>query len=811
MNKQPKKQKSTSTPAQVIFWRTILLMGIFGILLFIPLGWKLYQLQIVQHDELQAKATRQQTSDVTVSASRGSIYDTNGKTLAVSATVYNVILSPKDVNTISEDELKEAYGNDYKDTMTEAQIDAATQELVEERIQLIANTLGDILDVDPEEIVERCGNVNSQYSVVKKKVEAEAESQVRTFIERYSLSSCIYLTNDTKRYYPYSSLASNLLGFVNSDNEGAYGLEAMYDSILSGTEGRIVTAKNSKGTDLSYYYSDYYDAEDGMSLYLTIDTTIQYYCEQTLQEGIEKYNVLDGGWCIAMDPNSGAILGMASSPSCDLNNASTITDEALLKQLETTQTELDTQVAAGEITQEEADTQYTQAVSDALNSQWLNLAVNATYEPGSTFKSIVLAAGLEEGVIDEDTSFYCGGSVELDGWPIKCSNRNGHGSLTLAAAVGKSCNMAFIDIGQRLGATKFWEYLEAFGITEKTGIDLLGESNSYLWPESDFVSSSGYVDLAVASFGQRFTLTPIQLITAVSATVNGGYLYQPHVLQSIADADGNVIQNYETTVVRQVISESTSEKVRELLEGVVKTYTGQNAYQAGYRIGGKTGTAQTSKDGTNDDGHWVVSFVGFAPANDPQVVVLLAFDHPENIGGTSTWGTSGYSISGGSMACPLAGELIAEICDYMGVEKQYDSDEQYLADSTMPSVIGYTEDAAAEALTSANLTYRTVGSGDTVTAQVPASGSVLANSSEVVLYMGENASTDTVVMPDLTGMGKSAARQTLEDLGLYYKASGLTNNTSAAADGQSVTAGTEVVKGTVITVHFSKQETEIIE
>jgi stage V sporulation protein D (sporulation-specific penicillin-binding protein) len=548
-----------------------------------------------------------------------------------------------------------------------------------------------------------------------------------------------------------------------------------------------------------------------MSLYLTIDTTIQYYCEQTLQEGIEKYNVLDGGWCIAMDPNSGAILGMASSPSCDLNNASTITDEALLKQLETTQTELDTQVAAGEITQEEADTQYTQAVSDALNSQWLNLAVNATYEPGSTFKSIVLAAGLEEGVIDEDTSFYCGGSVELDGWPIKCSNRNGHGSLTLAAAVGKSCNMAFIDIGQRLGATKFWEYLEAFGITEKTGIDLLGESNSYLWPESDFVSSSGYVDLAVASFGQRFTLTPIQLITAVSATVNGGYLYQPHVLQSIADADGNVIQNYETTVVRQVISESTSEKVRELLEGVVKTYTGQNAYQAGYRIGGKTGTAQTSKDGTNDDGHWVVSFVGFAPANDPQVVVLLAFDHPENIGGTSTWGTSGYSISGGSMACPLAGELIAEICDYMGVEKQYDSDEQYLADSTMPSVIGYTEDAAAEALTGANLTYRTVGSGDTVTAQVPASGSVLANSSEVVLYMGENASTETVVMPDLTGMGKSAARQTLEDLGLYYKASGLTNNTSAAADGQSVTAGTEVVKGTVITVHFSKQETEIIQ
>jgi stage V sporulation protein D (sporulation-specific penicillin-binding protein) len=423
----------------------------------------------------------------------------------------------------------------------------------------------------------------------------------------------------------------------------------------------------------------------------------------------------------------------------------------------------------------------------------------------------VLAAALEEGVIDENTSFYCGGSVELDGWPINCSNRSGHGSLTLAAAVGKSCNMAFVDIGQRLGAVKFWEYLEAFGITEKTGIDLLGESNSYLWPESEFTSSSGYVDLAVASFGQRFTLTPIQLITAVSATVNGGYLYQPHVLQSIADGDGNVVQNYETTVVRQVISESTSETVRELLEGVVKTYTGQNAYQAGYRIGGKTGTAQTSKDGTNDDGHWVVSFVGFAPANDPQVVVLLAFDHPENIGGTSTWGTSGYTISGGSMACPLAGELIAEICDYMGVEKQYDSDEQYLADSTMPSVIGYTEEQAATELENANLTYRTVGSGDTVTAQVPASGATLSNSSQVVLYMGEEATNETVTMPDLTGMSRSQARQTLENLGLYYKAFGLTSNTSAVADGQSVAAETEVLKGTVITVHFSKQETEIIQ
>ncbi len=806
MKKEPRKRKSDFSSAQVVFLRTMLLMAIFGIALFFPLAWKLYQLQIVQHEELQTKATRQQTGDVTVSASRGSIYDTNGKTLAVSATVYNVILSPKDINTISTDDLEEAYGEDYADTMTESQIASAKEELVEERIQLIATTLGDILDVDPDEIVERCQNTNSQYSVVKRKVESDAETQVRTFIERYGLSACIYLTDDTKRYYPYSTLASGVIGFVNSENTGAYGLEAMYDSILSGTEGRIVTAKNSRGTDLTYYYSDYYDAEDGQSLYLTLDTTIQYYCEQTLQEGIEKYNVLNGGWCIAMDPNTGAILGMASSPSYDLNNASTVTDETLLASLEELETELEEQVSDGEISQEEADEQYNTAYSEALNNQWTNLAVNATYEPGSTFKSIVLAAALEEGAIDMDSTFYCEGNTVIDGWTINCSRRSGHGSETLAEAVGNSCNMAFISIGQALGGEKFWQYLEAFGITEKTGIDLIGESSSVLWSQEDFVGASGIVNQYVASFGQRFTMTPIQLITAVAATINGGYLYKPHVLQAIADSDGNIIESYEPTVVRQVVSESTSATVRELLEGVVRDYTGQNAYQAGYRIGGKTGTAQT----LSGDDYWIVSFVGFAPADDPQIIVLLAFANPESDDGTSI-GTCGTTISGGAMAAPLAGELIAKICDYLGVEKQYDSDEQSLADSTMPSVIGMTEEDAKEALSNANLQYRTIGDGSTVTDQVPASGAELASSSEVILYMGGEASGETVSMPNLSGMSTQEARETLEDLGLYYKGSGATSNSSATADGQSVAAGTEVTQGTVITVHFSKQETEIIQ
>ena len=803
-NETPEKRTgSSNTSAQTIFHRTMILLVIFGIAAFIPLVWKLYQLQIVQHDWLQSKATAQQTSDESVSASRGTIYDTSGKTLAVSATVYNVILSPKDINTVDDSDLEELLGEDYDETCTEAQIEAATEQIIQNRVELIATTLASILeDVDQSDIEERCESTTSMYSVVKKKVEAEDADEVREFIERYDLDAYIYLTNDSKRYYPYSSTAATILGFVNSSNEGAYGLEAYYDDELSATEGRIVTAKTSLGTDLLYNFAEYYDAEDGNDIYLTIDTTIQYYCEQILAEGIEKYNVLNGGWVIAMDPDTGAILGMASSPTYDANNPSEITDEQLLAELAELAEELAAQVESGEITEEESDTEYAEAEAEALQTQWTNRAVNTTYEPGSTFKSLVLAAALEEGVISEDTySFYCSGSTTVDTWEISCSSTYGHGQETLADAVSNSCNLAFMNIGSSLGRETFWSYMKAFGLMETTGIEVAGESNSSWWSEEEFLeSATGYVDLAVASFGQRFEVTPIQLITAVAATINGGYLYQPHLVQSIVDSDGNTILSNDATVIRQVVSEETSSAVALLLEGVVDGGGGSNAYQAGYRIGGKTGTAQTS----NDD-ELIVSFVGFAPADDPEIIVLVAFDKPELVSGSTTEGTSGYRVYGGTMAAPLAGELIAEICDYLGVAKQYTADEEYLADSTMPSVIGMTEEEAAEEILSANLTYTVVGSGDSVTAQVPAAGVTLANSSEVVLYMGEEASSETVEMPDLTGMSKSEARSTLEKLGLYYKASGVSTSSGVTADGQSVTAGTSVQVGTVITVHFSDQ------
>lgn len=802
--KTPKTQNtgSSNTSAQVIFRRTLILMAIFGVAAFIPLAWKLYQLQIVQHDELQTRATKQQTRDVSTAAARGTIYDTSGKTLAVSATVYNVVLSPKDINTVSDSELVDYYGEGYSTSgMTEEQKTAAAAPVIAARVSLIAENLNSLLGVEVSDVQERCQSTTSMYSVVAKRVEAEDATSLREVIERYDLSSYIYLETDSKRYYPYSSLASSVVGFVNSSNEGAYGLEAYYNSTLSGIEGRSITAKTSLGTSLLYYYSDTYEEEDGDDIYLTIDTTIQTYCEQILAEGVEKYNILNGGWVLAMDPDTGAVLGMASSPSYDANNPSEITDEALLKQLEKTLEDLNKQVTEGTISQEEADTQYAQAQVDALESQWTSRCVNTSYEPGSTFKSLVLAAAIEEGVADEDSyGFYCSGIQKVDIHDIQCSSKSGHGQETLAEAVSNSCNLAFMDMGNKLGAQKFWNYMEAFGLMDTTGIEVAGEAGSTWWSKEAFTSSSGFVNLAVASFGQRFEVTPIQLVTAVSATVNGGYLYQPHLVDHISDSEGNtVLDNSNGTMIRQVVSEETSSTVAQLLEGVVDGGGGKNAYQAGYRIGGKTGTAQT-----NDEDHVIVSFVGFAPADDPQIVVLVAFDEPEVVPGTkAAEGTCGVRAYGGTMAAPLAGELIAEICDYLGVAKQYTSDEAYLADSTMPALVGNDLATAEASLTEANLTYRTVGSGDTVTAQLPAAGQTLANSSEVVLYLGEDIPNTTVDMPDLKGLSKSAAREKLEELGLYYKASGLSNTSGVVADGQSVSAGTSVAVGTVITVHFS--------
>ena len=722
------KQRREQSSKQLIFRRTVCLMILFGALTFIPLGWKLWDIAIVHHEEYQLRQLNQSTRDVEVSSNRGTIRDANGNVLAMSATVYNLILSPLDLlNSIDQKDYKNEEG-----VLDETAYNAAVQA----KRDLITDKVCSVLELDRESVSKRMERTKSQYEILKKNIEGEQAEELQTFIAENKLGYSLIMTPTTKRYYPFSSVASHIVGFVN-DNGGAYGVEAAYEDVLEGTSGRVVTSKTGAGTEIYNSYSDYIDAVDGNDITLTIDTSIQRMAEQTLAAGIEKYEVQNGGICIVMNPKTGAVLGMASAPNYDLNSYGTVFDPTLNAQA-AAQAEREYQNLKGQglrdedgklLTDEQLRKQASNiAIGAALNKQWRSKVLNDTYEPGSTFKSVVLAAALEAGVISDSDHFYCPGYYVVSGRRISCSEHAGHGDQTLAEAVQNSCNPAFMMIGQKLGAEKFYDYFESFGLTEETGIDLPGEAKGIDWGRDFFTSAEGYLSLATASFGQRFTVSPLQLLSAFSATINGGYLMQPHVLKSISDSNGIILRQTEPTVVRQVVSEQTSRHAAEILESVVSEGTGRNAYVAGYRIGGKTGTAE-GEVGVYDEE--IVSFVGFAPANDPEVIALLYFDTPKHAAPRSKFGSTGYYISGGQMAAPLAGQLIANVLDYLGVERQYTQAEAVAADVSVPKVVGYDLETAKTALKRKNLTCRTVGEGDVVTGQIPAAGASIPGNSTV--------------------------------------------------------------------------------
>ncbi len=784
-----KKKARDGRANRVILLRTLFLMFVCGIVLFIPLLWKLWQISIVNHDTYEEAAIGQQTRDVAVAASRGKILDARENVLAISATVYNLILSPRDViagTTLTVDDFaSKAEFNAVKED--EERREAALAQKVEKRQKLIIDTLCELLELDRETLEKRMAKTSSAYEIVAKNLEEEQAEELRTFISENKLGLGLYLSPTTKRYYPYANLACQVIGFVN-DNGGAYGLEAIYDKELSGQAGRVYTAKNAKGTEMSSSYSNYVDAVDGQNFILTIDSTIQSYAEQLVREGIKQYDVQNGGFCIVMNPKTGGIYAMVSIPDYDLNSPSAIFDGSL-------QAGLDLLKGDGTTT----DEAYQDAVTAARNAQWRSKALNDTYEPGSTFKSMVLAAALEEGVVSASDTFYCPGYAMVNGTHIWCSKHEGHGSQTLAEAVANSCNPAFIAIGQKLGAEKFYQYFTDYGLNSYTGIDLQGEGTGQIWSKDYLTSAEGYLSLATASFGQRFTVTPVQLITAFASTINGGYVMEPYVVDAISDGDGNVIEKHEPTVVRQVISEQTSAKVREILENVVANGTGRNAYVKGYRIGGKTGTSET----LSADNHNIVSFVGFAPANDPQVIVLMALDNPKQAGPHSNYCTTGTYISGGQMVAPKVGNLIAETLDYLGVEKSYKAGEAATADVTMPRLIDKSAAEAKSSLQKLNLACRTVGDGGTVTDQIPAAGTTLPSGSEVVLYLGQEKPGDLVTVPNVSGKTLDGARQALAEVGLYMRANGTSEyNNRTVAGSQSVAGGTQVERGTVVNVTF---------
>ena len=792
-NSQPDRNKQSK---RMVFRRSLVLMLVFGVGLFIPLLAQLWNIAIVHHDEYQAKATRQQLMDVTVSANRGDILDANGEVLAMSATVYNLILAPKDlVASVSENKFKDEDGN-LDEEAYNAEIQRKRDEVVDGLCELMP-------DLDREDLERRMQKVNSQYEVLATQIEEADAKAIRTFIEEHKTSYYLYLTPDTKRYYPFASLASQVLGFVNSEG-GAYGLEAGYEDVLKGIPGRVVTGKTGENVEMYNSYSNYIDAINGYDLTLTLDATIQSYAEQMLEKGIEMYDVQNGGFCLVMDPNTGAVLAMASSPEFDPNNYSVVTDSFLQADIEAEipaiyqqlKTENAAKPADEQLTDQELqDKARSQATASARETQWRNRTIREPYEPGSTFKALVLAAALEEGVVSESDTFTCTGSVGIGGHTIHCSKRTGHGTQTLAEAVQNSCNPAFIAIGQRLGAEKFYEYFQAFGMTDFTGIDLPGEEKGINWG-----SDMGITDLAVASFGQRFTVTPLQLVTGFSAVINGGSLYQPYVVQKVTDSSGTVVKETEPSLVRQVVSEQTSQRARTILETVVSQGGGKNAYQAGYRIGGKTGSAETLEDGRT-----IVSFMGFAPADDPKVIVLMAYDTPQEASPGSSYSTSGDYISGGAMAAPRAGELIAQILDYMGVEKQYTTEESAAVTITTPKAVGYYLSDAISRVESKGLKYRTVGEGDVVTSQVPAANASIPGGSTVILYLGDAKPDEATTVPNVVGLGYEAAKNKLEAAGLFMRAVGGSTFYSEAskAQSQSVAAGESVAMGTIVDVQFS--------
>ena len=742
----PKREKTVSSAEQsqranrTVLRRTLFLMILCGVVLFIPLIFTLYRLMIVEHDKYEELAINNQTRYTNLTASRGVIYDRNMNVLATSATVETVFIDPNEIAT----EMK----------------DPANSNLLDH----IARGLSEILDVETSFIYEQAADTAYRYKVIRRKISEELADQVREFINENEIKG-VYLETDAQRYYPYSSLAAQVLGFVSRDNVGQEGLEAYYDSLLQGTAGKVVT-----------------------------------YLEKNLQNAIDKYGILNGAFGIVMDVNTGGIVAMSTMGSYDPNHYQDVYDEETAQALEE-QYQKALLLREGSPEYDAAMKAYNEAVAAARLKQWRNRCVSDGYEPGSTFKLVTMAAALDSGSVTVNDSFYCGGHEDFKGrdQTLSCWKSAGHGAETLEEALGNSCNIAFGHIGLRIGGEEFYDYINSFGFLEQTGVDLPGEAKGLFFSKAD-LSGASTASLISASFGQTFRITPIQLVRAVAAIVNGGYLLEPHVVSTVLDADGNVVRKNERTVLRQVISEETSATMREFMEFVVTDGTASNAYTPGYRVGGKTGTSEKI-DEYDENGKPVddkiVSFIGVAPINDPQYVVLVALDTPEYVAGTSYTPHNQY-ISGSLMGAPTVRDIFSDILPYLGVEPDYSSDDIRGVNITLPDVIGKTESEAK------SITYRTVGNGSVVTDQLPSAGQEVPGHSEIVLYMGEEKVTEKTTVPNFIGYGVADVNWLANQYGLYIQAKG-TDRTDVyvSAAYQDIPEGTEVDKGTTITVEFT--------
>ena len=751
-SKNNSKKRAEKGPAQRLRQRTAILILLILVLGFGAAVLRLTYLTTIQSSELQESAVDLQLADTTVSAKRGTIYDANGNVLAESASVWQVVMSP--VN----------FKND-------------------KQRQAAAKGLSEIFDLEYNDVLDDTKQ-QSHYVVVKRRIESDEREKVLELIDTlkkdYNCSGVIQLLDDYKRYYPKNSLASSVIGFTGSDDQGLEGIEYEYDSYLSGIPGRIITAQNARGTDMPFRYEQNVESEDGNNVYLTIDETIQSICEKYMQKGVEDNNVLNKGVCIAMDVNTGAILAMVTTDGYDLNNPYELSAKDK-KKIKST-----------------AKSKQAEAESAALSAMWRNKAVADTYMPGSVFKMCVASAALEENLVNDKTSFTCTGSIEVEGETLHCSNTTGHGTQSFVEAISNSCNPAFVQIGQMLGASKFRQYYQGFGFSDKTGIDLPGEAEDSFWKEGKM----GGVDLAVASFGQNFKITPIQMITACAAVSNGGYVVQPHVVSKITDSKGNVIKTVDKKIKRQVISSETSKTMNEYLEYNTERQGAAAGYISGYKVAGKTGTSEKKdikKVESSFSEDYISSFCGYAPADDPQIAMLVFFDTPD-----------GDAYYGSQVSSPVFINIMSEVLPYLDVKTSYTDEELGYVDASAGDYTGVSVDEAKTAVEADGFTATVKGNGSTVISQIPTVSSGLQKGGSIVLYTDSDSQSETVSVPSLIGLSPDEVNNVASAYGLNVSFSGATTS-SGTSSSQNIEAGTSVSPGTVITVSFADSSSTLNE
>lgn len=768
-----KKKKTKAEVSATVRMRNRTNKGVLGLMTVFCAAVivRLFVVSVVDNSKYEGMANNYHFGTMTLSANRGAIYDANGTALAWSATVYNIYIDP----TLYREEMKSIEdANDKKKSAAEEENETADNLVDVDQLKTsITNFLSEKLGLKTEE-VEASFEKDGRYYVLQTQVEKNVTDEITAYFEKLNLSF-IGTEATTRRYYPQNELAAAVIGFTNGDGDGQYGLEYRYDDYLSGVDGRVISAQAANGEEMPYRYSTTYDAEDGDSLYLTLDTTIQYYLEKSLAEMVEKFEVKERACGVIMNPKTGAVYAMATYPTFDLNNPSEIYDAKTAQELAA--------LPEGE---------YSTAYATARETQWKNKVISEISYPGSTFKIVTTADAFEENLINMETdSFYCSGQVQVADVLIRCSNTAGHGAQTFTQALTNSCNPAFIEIGQRIGIDKFSYYFEGFGLAEKTGIDLPGEAVSYSVTGDDMT----IVDLASAAYGQCNKVTAMELVTAYSAAINGGYMVTPHVVDHVVDSNGNIVLQNETEVKRQIVSEETSAIVREQLEAVVNNNPSHNAYIQGYRIGGKSGTAEKLDTSTADDRQYVASYCCFAPADDPEVIMLIMADEPNK--------EIGYY--GSQVVVPYARDIMEEILPAMGFYPEYSDGEDTDSTVTVPYLQSADITSAESTLAQLGLTYEVVGDGTTVASQSPSTGTSVTKGGKVILYteVGGN-SGDTIEVPNLVGMTAAEVNETMTYYDLNYAIVGSSASESGAlVQYQSEEAGTVVPRGTAITLTLS--------